>query len=297
MSKFLDLRKNGFFFYLFGNSLYVLICMFMPSVLKSFRCNFRNKRCKWVTNRKSMKLDFATLRIEEKTILQIKNLLTLFLFPDESLWLGVSMTHGSLDVGGELSSCVCAWGTWHWVWGCTAGLCCHPLLQVVWRLAGVIWFSDGGSPSCTPEWPQIRCIKAVFQGEEARLAPACSCCVQVEATTVLTGSLHSSRGKMRWTSFFFFFFSLLHFWDLSVRGSGLVQEKVLRSCKRELHAWSGFGCSFPQTSHSCQWCWASSALHISGAEETSVAANHRDSSSARTTETQSVWPLLSFGSC
>lgn len=97
--------------------------------------------------------------------------------------------------------------------------------------------------------------------------------------------------------FFFFFFSLLHFWDLSVRGSGLVQKKVLRSCKRELHAWSGFGCSFPQTSHSCQWCWASSALHISGAEETSVAANHRDSSSARTTETQSVWPLLSFGSC
>jgi len=76
MSKFLDLRKNSgfFFFYLFGNSLYVLTCMFMHRVLKSFRCNFRNKHCMWVTNCKSTKLDFATLCVEEKTVLQIKNL-------------------------------------------------------------------------------------------------------------------------------------------------------------------------------------------------------------------------------
>lgn len=85
-------EKMDIFFYLFGNSLCVLIHMFMHSVLKSFRCNFRNKQCNWVTNHKSMKPDFATLRIKEKTILQIKNLLTFFLFPDESLWLEVSMT-------------------------------------------------------------------------------------------------------------------------------------------------------------------------------------------------------------
>lgn len=85
-------EKMDIFFYLFGNSLCVLIHMFMHSVLKSFWCNFRNKQCNWVTNHKSMKPDFATLRIKEKTILQIKNLLTFFLFPDESLWLEVSMT-------------------------------------------------------------------------------------------------------------------------------------------------------------------------------------------------------------
>lgn len=45
----------------------------------------------WVTNRKSMKLDFATLCIEEKTILQIKKLLPLFPFPAESLWFGASL--------------------------------------------------------------------------------------------------------------------------------------------------------------------------------------------------------------
>lgn len=123
-----------FFFYLFGNGLYVLIFMFMHSVLKSFRCNFRNKHCNWVTNRKSMKLDFAMLRIEEKTILQIKNLPTLFLFPDASLWFGVSMNgHQWVPLCGRgAGDCVGAWGSWRWVWGSAAELCSHPILQMVW---------------------------------------------------------------------------------------------------------------------------------------------------------------------
>lgn len=233
MSKFLDLRKNGFFFFLpFGNSLYVLVHMFMHSVLKSFRCSFRNNHCNWVTNRKSMKLNFAMLRIEENTILQIKNFLTLFLFPDESLWLGVSMTctNGSLDVGGELSSYVGAWGTWHWGWGCTTGLCSHPLPQVVWWLAAVTCFSDGGSLSCTPDWPQIWCFKAVFQGEEARPAPATiplfvSAVFKWKTQLYNVGryscsSLYCSSGNMRWD--LVFFLSLFHLWDLSVRNSACL---------------------------------------------------------------------------
>lgn len=98
MSKFLDLRKKidlifylFFFLNLFGNSLYVLTCMFVHRVLKSFRCNFRNKHCMRVTNRKSMKVNFATLCIGEKTILQIKNLLPVFLFPAETLRFGSSL--------------------------------------------------------------------------------------------------------------------------------------------------------------------------------------------------------------
>lgn len=68
----------------------------------------------WVTNHKSMKLDFATLCVEEKATLKIKNLLPLFLFPAESLQFGASLAGyqwvsgcgrrvgASMDAGGQL---------------------------------------------------------------------------------------------------------------------------------------------------------------------------------------------------
>lgn len=129
--------------------------------------------------------------------------------------------NGSLDMGGDLSSCVSAWGTWHWFWGCTTGLHSHPLPQVVWWLAGVTCFSDGGSPSFAPDRPQIWCLKAVFQGEEARLAPATipllvPAVFKWKPQLCSHSSLHCSSGK---TSFIFFFLSLLHLWDLSGRSS------------------------------------------------------------------------------
>lgn len=75
----------------------------------------------WVTNRKSMKVNFATLCIGEKTILQIKNLLPVFLFPAETLWFGSSLAGyqwvswcgrrvgDCLGAGGQLEL-----GLYHW---------------------------------------------------------------------------------------------------------------------------------------------------------------------------------------
>lgn len=228
MSKFLDLRKNGFFFFffnLFGNSLYVLIHMFMHSVLKCFRCNFRNKPCNWVTNRKSMKLDFAILRIEEKTILHIKNLLTLFISPDESLWHGVSMNWVPVRVlmWKESSPAV-------WVLGAPGTGFGAALLDFI-PIHSHRWFDDwqvlsvsqmlaphtlhltdpkyDGSRQCfkvrRPGWllPQSSCLFLLCSSGSQS-------CVHVALWIVPAG---------KWDELYFFFLSLLHLWDLSVRSS------------------------------------------------------------------------------
>lgn len=117
-----------------------------------------------VTNRKSMKLDFTTLCIEEKTILKIKNFLSLFFFPSQSLWFGTSLA-GYQWVswcGKKVGATMCAGGQLE------LGLGVH---RVVWIwVAGVTCFLAGSFAALIDTQTQIWLFKAVFQGNEA-----CSC--------------------------------------------------------------------------------------------------------------------------
>lgn len=182
----------------------------------------------WVTNRKSMKVNFATLCIGEKTILQIKNLLPVFLFPAETLWFGSSLA-GYQWVswcGRRVGDCLGARGA--------AGAGAVPLgfaptqsPQVVWiRLTGVICFPASGFSALTDCWTQIWLFKAAFQGKEACSChnfPIRSCCVQAGAAVVQRRKCSRSTvccpgGNTRW-ALGFLFLCFLHLPDPSVRSS------------------------------------------------------------------------------
>lgn len=191
----------------------------------------------WITNCKSMKLDFETLCIEEKTILQIKSLLPLFPFPAESLWLGVSFTgYWWVSRHGRRASVEWVLGG-SWVWVCT-GFTLTQSLQVAWiQLTSVICFHAVSFTALTNVQTSTCHFRAVFPRQGGSPLPQSNCffplCVSTSCSCAKWEELTQHHVLPSWKNKVGFDFVFL----LALSLSSWHKERSSVSCLQSLHAY------------------------------------------------------------